>query len=865
MCLRIAHLLTLFIFLFQSSCAFLPKQYVFREPAQSRSKPKPKQPTCDPESAFVKNTPLVCGGCAEDEFCITVYYDRDTFASIKSKILPLLRAEVATQRNVTTNACRYEIEKIADEMATFSLSSTAEFKNHPDRIKDKHVAQMVPYAKSSIHTARSIVQSCGDDCEALINTGREWAKTVADGADLLREKDVRTNIAAWKKELKVPVACHGRFEIALREIFKPKLNVVINTAPAGSGTGTAEEEILGSGSGAAGSGSGAAIPGTGTVPGTGAAGSGSGGTGSDEVGLSKTLCQPIPEEVIVGTDGGKCLADEEKLWTHLRSMYLKNLNETLKKSMTTPVVDCTQEDISGGADDTKPTPNGMKNVKVPCDACVTSSEVVTLLSEDIDKNNESWKQKGKDWLDYNYCWRATLGYGTSFSGIDCQTYIKKYQHNLLWSNGARLIGPESLPAIEQALEEFERKGYESDRYRRLINGAIRVPTGVLIPGLNRRICMVGDWITYEKSQAMRAGELRANAESEKYRTWDRNFGQGAASSVANWLSMVGANPYKATEAEIDCVSIPARLVREAMKEKRCGGINEIREMINEGLKAQGQGKALINTGVAIASGILPVGLAGSAAIACGQGIADARFDMNNKESRMDKERLAMVVAQNRKELSKAQALEEYYKKNKASWDEEKTKLYTAGYWSILENCVKGAATVGVYYQITQGLNKAVTITKVRGTPQMFFEKLANSPVLLETVVYSVAKREITWVEVVSALPIELRVEGLTYTQLKEAVEQEMAETGDVSPKTKAAILTRINSVQSASDKTAMKQFVQNLSESVGDSQYYGGKPRAGRTNRTTQKLPGAKVEVEETSRPKPQRATTPVRQKKRRN
>ncbi|HXH30441.1 MAG TPA: hypothetical protein VNJ01_06490 [Bacteriovoracaceae bacterium] len=838
-------LLFLLLTTLATSCAYRPvSQDSSREPAQSRT--PVKKDSCDPDSAFVKNTSLVCEGCRSGEFCITVYYDTDSLSSIKRRVTPFLRTEIASQRNIPGRACADAIGDIAGQIAAHAMQSISDFKDHRDRDRKRHLAQLVAFDKASIHKASVVISSCGSDCDAIIATGREWAQVVVDGTDLLSEKDARTNIGSWKKELKVPTGCQDQFDSALRAIFKQKMQGA-NSSGAGGSTNPGTSEIEGTGSGT----------GSGTTSG---AGNGStGGTGGLISEDNAPLCQAIPEDVIVGTDSGKCLADEQKLWDFLESSYLKNLHSAINKNMKTPILDCSPEDVMGGPGDEKPTPSGMRNVKVPCYACVTSTDILGLLSEDLDKNAEKWTQRGVDWLEYRYCW-TKLGFGTTTSGVSCKEYLEKYKQGNHHANVARMIGPEHLPALERALEEFERKGYENERYRNLINGAIRVPTKIVIPGVNRRICLAGQWVSYDKSLAMRNGELRANAENEKYYVWDRNFGQGAASTVANWLSMVKLNPYEATEEEIDCISIPARLVREALREQRCGGISAIRTMIYEGLKAQGNGKTLVNAGVGIASGILPVGLAGSAVIACSQGALEARTEMLNKEARIDRERLEMVMSQNKEELSKAQALQKFYLKNKQSWDEEKNKLYVAGYWSVLENCVKGSATVGVYYKITKSANKAIEISKVSGTPKMFFEQLASSPVLVDTVVHSISTRSVSWIDVVEALPITLRVEGLTISQLKDTVEYEVKTNGEVSVRVRELIQTEINRLQTKDDSKLMREFIANLSSMIN------------RNNFQKIKIPETKVRSKKKleSRPaankqKPELKTPKMKKKKNRN
>ncbi len=714
----------------------------------------------DCTSAFAKKRKLVCkSGCGPGEICISVSISKDTKQSLSKKVRAQIEESLSS---ATGEECGKGIDAAASDLVTDFLARLGEMRRDPsfNRAVDDKITFPVDRASVENYPAiRSGCQSCGSVMRSRLDEARLHASTM----HLLSQLDVDNNVEVFSDGVK-PTSCRDNLRRELKLVFQARLRRLgVELAGMGdpSKLGSAEycpPEEQGKGKE------------KGKEPGAGKSNFGNGnseGKGALTCQYLKDILRPVPEAK------GLCQTTHRDLYDFYQGAFKENMNKFFEDSHATGRFEHRYVCSEIAGEDNIPGREIDRTIVMSCDSCLRSNEIMDHLSAPLDEETGSYRQS---LYDYGQAFWCRLGAATTTDNRKCAEYLRKYDEGALYENLARMIGPEVLPALEQGLSEFEAEVQSGDCYKKrlcsLANGAIRVPTTIAIPGLNRRICMAGALLDPGKSSELKDRPLTPEEVArEESAVLDRNFGQGAASALAR----VTMNTlYDSTSKEIDCITLPARLVRSALKTQGCAAMEALRGHIKTALKNQGKGQLLMDftVGAAIAM-VAPGGYLLTAISVCGQAAFDSALESRDQFKRQDN--FALEREQITRTLAEAQELRRSIQDAQGAFSKEDLQRMQESAKGMLKSCAHSVYKMGLYIRLAR-YGKHV-ISKA-GVDTGLTRAMANNPVLTEAIIHQVGRRELSPLELLNALPLDVRVRNAgPKTLLENMVEHLTVENG----------------------------------------------------------------------------------------
>ncbi len=479
-------------------------------------------------------------------------------------------------------------------------------------------------------------------------------------------------------------------------------------------------------------------------------------------------CQKIPNSpgLITFDAQGVCQLNHNLLLGHFETAFKDNINKSFEFLNTLPAFAgiqvngdsakmCTKEHLTGTENRPQPDRSGTQTYPVgkcdPDSLCLNSSEILNALMKPQDELDESWSQSGSDFVESKTCSAqaianlVSLGLiseGEASDGKRCSDFALSYQKGELRKNQARTVGVEIIPALVSALEDFERANPQELYYK-------HVPTSIALPGLNRKICLAGMSYTGAGAavvnQSLADGSKALNEQGEKDAVNMANRNHGIIKTLDNWtLGSVARTPDQVKQ--MDCVNIPARLVRQAMRNDPCGGIDKIREYISTGLRDYETGKNAASVGVNVALSLIPGGAIVSRGVACLQSVAETTFELQDsmratRQVNLEEFVRAKLPAEDQRKFNQAQAdLKAAQKKMQDEiisqmTDEEKARILENDpgkaemAWQLGKSCAAAMLTISSYARVARLGARVVNASKsVRVLGNRYVNKILEKAV-----------------------------------------------------------------------------------------------------------------------------------------
>ncbi len=414
--------------------------------AQKVRQPR-KRVTADCQSEFVRLNRLECKPCDANEVCVAAGVSESP-ARIQRKVTAALHEALGSASRVASGeGCSKAIARLAKEVTDTIISENKKLVG-----AQAGFVLNYPWVRSSILSAfKDSCGSCKDEVDSRLAQARELSETLTS----LRPVDVKTNVDAFSDGVE-PASCKKLLRSQLTALFSPfvgkpveaKADPATEAADLKKAVKAMEDGFSQVGKVQEGSaGALMCFGGPEGIPGP----------------LGALPCQKL-SPILKPGDNGLCSVAHNDLLDFYKTQFLKNLNTlfTVKKEegFFENHYQCKEDDLLGTSN--RPLEED-KLIAVPCDACLKSTEILDLLSKGYDDQANSYTLAAKNYASSYAC---TYG-GQLYYGIkECQEWNEKYERGTLYSNSARTIGPEALPALEQALKEFDQQSYGDDAVKK---------------------------------------------------------------------------------------------------------------------------------------------------------------------------------------------------------------------------------------------------------------------------------------------------------------------------------------------------------------------------------------------------------------
>ncbi|PIP89992.1 MAG: hypothetical protein COW01_15090 [Bdellovibrionales bacterium CG12_big_fil_rev_8_21_14_0_65_38_15] len=457
-------------------------------------------------------------------------------------------------------------------------------------------------------------------------------------------------------------------------------------------------------------------------------------------------CQNIPMELIDGVENGQCSVNHNKLLEHLTSAegFLGNLNRTFdalnQNANGKQIKQCTSEQLTG-SENQNPAgidSSGQRKLSVACPTqaadlpCLTSNEILNFLKQDSDELDQSYTQGVYDYVDNIGCGLESvtgIGDGQSSTGQDCEQFNKNYGKGNPRQAIARMIGPEVVPALVKSLEQFDLAPMTS-------LGKKQVPTSINIPGINRKICLTSSGKHYSESS-------QPNKELEEGSTNHSNFNHGIIKIIDNFVTTTSDSDDR---KRIDCVNVPAEILRHAIYNDSCGGIDKIREYLSSGIDSYNNGKMAANIVIGGIASLIPGGPFVAALTACAVSSVQTYNEISNNDQFNRQAAVEEIARANNVLKANYEQLEKLYTENKQAIEAGATPNLEL-VKSLTTSCVGSLLTIRKYATISKISTRASKLLPA-GRIQNLARIAARNPALTESLASISLKRNIEVIDLI---------------------------------------------------------------------------------------------------------------------